>query len=114
MDREQKLDEVITAYLKAVEAGHGPDPAEWLAHYPELADDLREFLAEQRHLDRVAAPLRELAPAAPCDNADLPTITPGDPAGAAPALGTVRYSATTRWWARSPAAAWASFTGRAR
>ena len=36
-DREQLLDEVVTAYLKEVQAGHTPEPQAWLARYPELA-----------------------------------------------------------------------------
>jgi WD40 repeat protein/serine/threonine protein kinase len=58
MDREQKLDEVVTSYLKAVEAGQDTDPAAWLARYPELTGELAEFFAGQESLDRVAAPLR--------------------------------------------------------
>ncbi|GEM_PF-3318490 len=54
MDREQKLDEIITAYLKAVEAGEPIDQAEWLKRYPDLADDLAEFFAGQRSVERVA------------------------------------------------------------
>jgi serine/threonine-protein kinase len=45
MDREQLLDEVITAYLKEAEAGRPPDEAGWLARHADLADDLRAILA---------------------------------------------------------------------
>ncbi len=54
MDREQKLDEIITAYLKAVEAGDAIVQAAWLKRYPDLADDLAEFFAGQRSVERVA------------------------------------------------------------
>jgi serine/threonine-protein kinase len=64
LDREQQLAEVVTAYLKAVEAGQTPQPREWLARYPELASELAEFLAGQEQLDQLTAPLRGLAPAA--------------------------------------------------
>ena len=57
MDREELIDEVITAYLKAVDAGQKPDPAAWLARHQDLADELTEFFAGQQSLDRVAAPL---------------------------------------------------------
>jgi serine/threonine protein kinase len=89
MNREQLLDEVVTAYLKAVEAGQKPDPAEWLARYPDLADDRKEFFAAQKSVDHAAGPLRELvAPAPPA--AEAPTLAHGDkPADAG--LGTVRY-----------------------
>jgi hypothetical protein len=59
MDREQKLDEVVTAWLKACEAGQKPDPTDWLARYPDLASELREFFAGQSSLERLAAPLRQ-------------------------------------------------------
>ena len=57
------LDTLVTAYLKAVEAGHQPDQAEWLARYPDLADELAEFFAAQKSIDRAAAPFRGLDPA---------------------------------------------------
>ena len=40
MEREQLLDKVLTAYHKAIEAGQAPDPAGWLARYPDLAGEL--------------------------------------------------------------------------
>jgi eukaryotic-like serine/threonine-protein kinase len=89
MDREQLLDEVVTAYLQAVEAGQNPDPAEWLARYPDLADELKEFFAAQKSIDRAAAPLRGLVPPA-ANAAEAPTLAPGE-APADAGLGTVRY-----------------------
>ena len=38
--RDQRVNEVLAAYLKAVEAGGKPDPHQWLARYPDLADEL--------------------------------------------------------------------------
>src|SRR5258708_4662315 len=89
MDREQLLDEVVTAYLQAVEAGRNPDPAEWLAHHPDLADELNEFFAAQKSIDRAAAPLRDLAPPAP-NAAEAPTLAHGD-TPPSPVLDIVRY-----------------------
>jgi serine/threonine-protein kinase len=57
MDREQLLDEVITAYLKAAESGQGADPDIWLQRYPDLAEELTEFFFCQRNIDRLAAGL---------------------------------------------------------
>src|SRR5215831_10238088 len=63
-DRERRLDEVVTAYLKEARAGVPPDPAAWQARYPELAAELAEFFADRAAVERLAAPLRSVAAAA--------------------------------------------------
>jgi WD40 repeat protein len=65
LDHEAQLDEVVTAYLKEARAGRTPDPQAWLARYPELAADLAEFFADRAALERLAVPLRSVAPAGP-------------------------------------------------
>jgi WD40 repeat protein len=62
-DRERLLDEVVTAYLKEERAGRAPEPEAWLARYPELAPDLAEFFADHAAVERLAVPLRSVAPA---------------------------------------------------
>jgi WD40 repeat protein len=62
MSRDEQLDEIITAYLKACETGPKPDPADWLTRYPGFAADLADFFAGQGSLDRIAAPLRQPRP----------------------------------------------------
>jgi WD40 repeat protein/tRNA A-37 threonylcarbamoyl transferase component Bud32 len=57
-ERERLLDEVVTAYLKAIEAGETPNRDEILARHPELAVDLGAFFAAESQVGRVAAPLR--------------------------------------------------------
>jgi tRNA A-37 threonylcarbamoyl transferase component Bud32 len=64
-DREQLLDEVVTAYLKEAQAGRMPEPAAWLDRYPELAQELTEFFADRASVERLAAPLRSVAPVPP-------------------------------------------------
>src|SRR5205823_6617190 len=65
-DPEPRLNEVIAAYLEDLEAGRMPDRPGLLARHPDLAAELASFFANQDHLDRLAAPLRELrAPVAP-------------------------------------------------
>jgi tetratricopeptide (TPR) repeat protein len=62
LDREQRLDEVIVAYLEAVEAGRAPDRAAWLAREPELAAGLAEFFADQDRVRGWTEPLRAASP----------------------------------------------------
>jgi tRNA A-37 threonylcarbamoyl transferase component Bud32 len=57
---EQALDEILTAYLKAVDAGLAPDRRELLARHPELAADLERFFADQDAISRWTEPLRGL------------------------------------------------------
>jgi WD40 repeat protein len=91
MDREQRLDEVTTAYLKAMETGEHPDPADWLARYPDLAEDLAEFFAGQETMDRVAAPLRDLARPGPVQQGGVPTLALGETLAAGPTSGLGQY-----------------------
>jgi hypothetical protein len=63
-DRDDRLDEIILAYHKAVEAGQGPDPRELVARHPDLAGELTAYFAAQRRLDPFVAPFRP-EPAAP-------------------------------------------------
>jgi WD40 repeat protein/tRNA A-37 threonylcarbamoyl transferase component Bud32 len=60
-DRDERLDEAVTRYLEAAEAGRAPDHRTWLDRYPDLADDLAEFFADLDHLDSLTAPLRQAA-----------------------------------------------------
>jgi WD40 repeat protein len=82
-ERERRLDEIATAYLQEIERGNAPQPAEWLARYPDLADELAAFFAAQEHMAQLAAPLR--TPAG--DDATTQGLT----AVPARGLGTVRY-----------------------
>jgi serine/threonine protein kinase/lipoprotein NlpI len=52
------LDDVVVAYLEAVESGQAPDAQDWLSRYPELASELAGFFADQAKVSRWTAPLR--------------------------------------------------------
>src|SRR5262245_20724334 len=55
--REARLDAEVAQYLEAVEAGRTPDRAQFLARYPDLADDLAEFLDDRAQFQRLVPPV---------------------------------------------------------
>ncbi|MGA2258143.1 MAG: serine/threonine-protein kinase, partial [Thermoguttaceae bacterium] len=61
-DRDGQVNEIISAYLEAVDAGQAIDRQEWLRRYPEFAAELEAFLADYEHVDRLAEALRPAAP----------------------------------------------------
>jgi hypothetical protein len=52
------LDDVIAAYLKAVETGASPNPQSLIGQYPGFARELGEFFADQQGFQRLAEPIR--------------------------------------------------------
>jgi serine/threonine-protein kinase len=55
--RADELDEVILAYVEAVEAGQSPDRMAWLARYPHFSDELSAFFADQDQFSSLVAPI---------------------------------------------------------
>jgi hypothetical protein len=49
-DRERRLFENLADYFEAVEAGRALDRADWLAQYPDCAEEIAAFLDEQDRL----------------------------------------------------------------
>ena len=60
-EREQRLWHVLDAYLRAVDSGAAPNRREWLAQYPEFAEELGQFLDQQDRLMKLTEPLHAIA-----------------------------------------------------
>ncbi len=72
-----RVNEILAAYLQAVDAGNAPARQELLARHPELAAELQAFFADHDELDQIAAPPK-LAPAESATRAGEPTLAPGE------------------------------------
>jgi eukaryotic-like serine/threonine-protein kinase len=57
--REDRLNDVLLAYLEACEVGREPDRAGLLAAHPDLRDDLAAFFAGRDELERLTGPVRD-------------------------------------------------------
>jgi hypothetical protein len=62
-DREDRLDEVVAAYLKELDSGVMPDRRAWLTRHPEFYDELSDFFEDREQIETIAAPLRDIAAA---------------------------------------------------
>jgi WD40 repeat protein/tetratricopeptide (TPR) repeat protein len=83
----QRVNEVIAAYLEAERQGRPTDREELLARHPDLAEQLRSFLADRDRFGQLVAPL---APPPVADVAEATTLAAGP--SAAPPPGTrLRY-----------------------
>src|SRR6202030_2380159 len=52
-DRENRLGEAVAWYYQAAEAGKPPNPADFLARFPDLRPELESFLADKNAFERV-------------------------------------------------------------
>jgi WD40 repeat protein/serine/threonine protein kinase len=73
--RDERLNQIIADYLRAVQVGQEPNRGGLLAQHPDLADELNAFFADRDRFEQLAAPLRDLVQPPP---ADAPTITPSN------------------------------------
>jgi WD40 repeat protein len=60
---ENGLEDVLLAYLSAVDAGQAPDRQEFLTRHPGFASELAAFFAEEDQTASCVAPLRNVGPA---------------------------------------------------
>jgi eukaryotic-like serine/threonine-protein kinase len=59
---ENELEDIILAYLTAVDAGQAPSRQDLLKHYPQFASDLAAFFADQDQTASYVSPLRNVGP----------------------------------------------------
>src|SRR5579884_3541807 len=78
-DSQARVNQVIAAWLEALDAGRAPSREELIARHPDLADELRAFFADHDEVGLLAAPLRGAA-----DSAGLSTPTLAEETGPAP------------------------------
>ncbi|HEY7426130.1 MAG TPA: serine/threonine-protein kinase, partial [Gemmataceae bacterium] len=83
--REGRLNEVLAAYLAAVEAGRSPNRDALLRQHPEFSTELRDFFADHDRMRRATAPVR-----APLSASDAQPPT-GPEAAPPPGVIRVRY-----------------------
>ncbi len=70
---EERLNEIIAAYIRAIEVGETPNRQDLLAGFPEFAAELQDFFAGRDQVDRLVTPLRSAIQAA------FFTPVPGEP-----------------------------------
>jgi WD40 repeat protein/serine/threonine protein kinase len=78
--REQRLHEILYAYLQAVDAGYAPDHRQILRRHPELAKELAAFFADKEKLNGLAQLMRRMTSEASAaldqSGAIVPTLPP--------------------------------------
>jgi WD40 repeat protein/tRNA A-37 threonylcarbamoyl transferase component Bud32 len=77
---EQRLNEIIAAYLEAERLGQAPNRQQLLQCHPDLATELQSFFADKDHLDAFARPLSAFAATRPetaQGASDTDTVAPG-------------------------------------
>lgn len=87
-DPELVLDEVLSAYLQAIDCGSDPDRQQLLTQHPELAIELSSFFADLDNIEKDTRPLRRFAAARVAEAERLPS----EPRPGLPRLGNDSWS----------------------
>jgi eukaryotic-like serine/threonine-protein kinase len=105
-ERERQIFEILAGYFEAVELGQVPVRQEWLARYPDLAEEINDFLDDQDQLLKVTEPLRPIAEAAAREDSASPLaptlrevaegLVPDRSSETESANGSARYPADTK------------------
>ena len=88
-NQDERLNQVLLAYVEAREAGRLPDRHELLAAYPDLRSELEACLADYDEIERVAAPLRVASGSdfeAPISHFQSPNSDPPNPDASTPSV----------------------------
>ena len=72
-DRDDRINDLLLAYLEACEAGREPDRAGLIAAHPDLRDDLNAFFAGRDQIERLAGPVRNRGRQNPDGRSKFPT-----------------------------------------
>jgi serine/threonine protein kinase len=89
--RELRVDQVIAAYLEAVDAGQVPDPDDFIARHPDIAEELAAFFADCERFEGLAGPIRLAAPVPgrqPDEATPRSTFSSADPSSTTPPRST--------------------------
>jgi tRNA A-37 threonylcarbamoyl transferase component Bud32 len=73
---DRRLEEILHAYLQAVDAGQAPDRDALLRQHPDLASELAAFFASQEEVAQLAGGMA--AAEAPARPVDAPTLAQGE------------------------------------
>jgi tetratricopeptide (TPR) repeat protein len=93
-NRQRRLEEAMAEYLLAADAGNPPDRSAFLANYPQLHEELSEFLADREAVDQLVSPLRPVEDARRAAD-ETAALTPGG-AGSVGASGAIE-STQVEW-----------------
>jgi serine/threonine protein kinase len=89
-EREDRRNQVLLAYVEALEDGRDPDRDRLLAAHPDLRPDLETFLAGHDEMQRLTAPLRAARGGDAHELIEAPRQRPDDPPAGLGELGDFR------------------------